>query len=518
MLPEYSDAGRIGLYSAGLNSRDTDHDILIGGVQSIYKRANKLGRRHLTLVDEAHLIPASGDGMYRQLITDLKLVYRKSRLVGLTATPYRMTSGVIYGEGQPFEKVIHNVDVKDLIADGYLSPLVGCAESTPDLDGLHLRGGEYISNELNEVYNNNDIVSRACQDLMTKARDRHHWLVFCVTIAHAESVCEKLQMSGINAACITSETKKVERATIIKDYKAGKIRALINVGVLTTGFDAPMVDCVAMMRATKSPGLYSQILGRGFRLHDTKKDCLILDFGNNIREHGPVDSIKPPSAQGSRGEAKKKDPDEDKPKGKICPNCEKILEYKDLVCVACGYEYPANHESLADTRVSPLSNAVLEDWDIIGVQADHWVKKGVPASEKHKFPDTLMIEWIATEGSVKEWVCVGHGDVSPYARSKAVKWWDKLMQGIECPNTAEEAAKVFHEKLKTSEFEIPMSMQILVGGKWPELKKLNFIEKSHNCKECVRYSDVSGHCDHWNDKVPEYRVSIGCEQFDGVPF
>ena len=121
-----------------------------------------------------------------------------------------------------------------------------------------------------------------------------------MTIAHAESVCEKLQMSGINAACITSETKKVERATIIKDYKAGKIRALINVGVLTIGFYAPMVDCVAMMRATKSPGLYSLILGRGFRLHDTKKDCLLLDLGNNIREHGTVDSINPPSAQGSR--------------------------------------------------------------------------------------------------------------------------------------------------------------------------------------------------------------------------
>lgn len=423
-------ADNVGIYSAGLNSRDTDHPIIIAGIQSIHKRANELGAIRAVIVDEAHLVPQSGDGMYLSFLKNVKRGNPDMRAIGLTATPYRLDCGRICGRDAIFQDVVYDADIRRLIDEGFLCKVVSKGGACKaDLSGVHQRGGEYVPDEMAQAFDS--IVEKACWEIGALTEDRKSVLLFCASVSHAHAAADLLRVFG-STGCISGETGKTERADTIGRFKAGELKYLCNVNVLTTGFDATNVDAVVLLRATQSPGLYAQMVGRGLRVNPCKVNCLVLDYGNNVLRHGPIDAIKPPSfdSNGARNEKTEAPVRE-------CPNCHEIIPIGQNPCAACGnvFETEVHHETEAsDAEI--LSTTTEEERTITHTEYHAHAKKGQPDA-----PKTLRVEYGRDEDDVQpicEWVCVGH---KGYAREKALAWWTKRSR-IPMPNTADEAVRI----------------------------------------------------------------------------
>ena len=341
----------VGVFSAGLKRRDTKHDVLAAGIQSVRDRADQLGRRDVIIVDEAHLIPTDGDGMFRRFIADSKVINPNVRIVGLTATPYRLRTGLVCGDDHILNQICYSVGVKTLISQGYLCPLTSKATAAKcGVDGVSIRGGEFVAGELQtRLVGDAALVSATCDEIWNRAADRKAILIFTSGVQHGEMVRDELLKKTNSVEFLDGETDADKRAKILKAFRKGRLRFLVNVDVLTTGFDSPNVDCVAMLRPTLSPGLYYQMVGRGFRLHDEKTNCLVLDFGQNVERHGPVDKIEIATKPATKGGT---------PPTKTCEKCHEILPAGLSVCPACGFEFPPpeiRHEP------TPTDAAVVSD-------------------------------------------------------------------------------------------------------------------------------------------------------------
>jgi DNA repair protein RadD len=341
----------IGIYSAGLKRRDVNNQIIVGNVQSIARRIDQFGLIDYIFVDEAHLIPHGQDGQYNMIIEAMRQANPSLRVVGFTATPYRLKGGIICASDHILNKVSYEIGVSDLIHQKYLcKPISKHSVNTPDLRGIKTIRGDFAEAELAERMMENNLVMLACLEILSKTQDRNHVLLFAITLAHMKCVAETLRAMDLKAtiATVDGTTPSAERSSVLEAFKAGKIKYLVNVGVLTTGFDATMIDCVVLLRPTQSPGLYYQMVGRGFRLHANKADFLVLDFGGNIRRHGPIDQIQiKPQKEGKGG-----------PLTRSCPNCQCEVSITQRVCPHCEYEWPAKegklHDAIAEDEVDIL--------------------------------------------------------------------------------------------------------------------------------------------------------------------
>ena len=285
---------RFGVYSAGLKRRDTTHPVIVASIQSVYQRGEQLGAFDLILVDESHLIPADGEGMYRTLLADAKAINPHLRVIGFTATPYRLDSGTICGPDNLLQSVCYEVGVRELIVRVYLCPLVTkVGKARADVSGLHVRGWEYIAGEVEDLMDQDALVRAACAEIVEYTRDRQAVLIFASGIKHGEHIVRVLrEKHGLECGFVTGEMPIKERDMTLGRFRSGERKYLCNVNVLTTGFDAPNVDCVVLLPPTLSPDFYYQMVGRGFRLHPGNQNCLVLDFGGNVLRHGPMDGIK----------------------------------------------------------------------------------------------------------------------------------------------------------------------------------------------------------------------------------
>ena len=438
-------ATSVGIYSAGLRSKDTDDAVIVAGIQSVYKRAFEFDARHLVIVDEAHLIPNAGAGMYRTFLDDMKVSNPKHRVVGLTATPYRLDCGLICGLNELFDAFSYEVQISQLIADGYLSPVVSRPVSEVDTSSLRHRGGEFIAGEVESLFESH--VVEACNETINiaNADQRKHVLIFCSGVQHASHVAEIIEgITSDEVGLVTGETLELERASTLDRFKRGQLRWLINVDVLTTGFDAPCIDCIAIMRATESPSLLAQMLGRGFRIAPEKESFLCLDFGGNLRRLGQIDDpdfgkVKPKKSSEELGDSPSKQ----------CPACMETVHAGLRECDCCGFRFPppeTKHDPTADTDSAVLVSQVKpERWNVQEVTCGVHVKRG--ASEDA--PKTFRMDYYChkhgesddgnlTGTTISEWVCVEHDG---FARKKAEKWWFERTE-IECPYTAEEAVAI----------------------------------------------------------------------------
>jgi DNA repair protein RadD len=321
----------LGIYSASIGKRQID-SITFGGIQSVRTKADLLGHIDLVVVDECHLINHKEQGGYRTLLARLKEINPALRVVGLTATPYRLGHGMITDKPALFEDLLEPVTIEQLIAQGHLSTLRSkVTQAKLSVDGVHKRGGEYIESELQAAVDTDPLNQSVVDEVISRAEERKAWLFFCAGVKHAERVCEALQGRGIKAACVTGETPKRIREQMLADFKAGALQALTNANVLTTGFDHSAIDLIAMLRPTMSPGLYVQMAGRGLRPSPGKQDCLVLDFAGVVNTHGPITNITPPKKQGEgNGEAPVK----------VCDNCHELCPISAKVCPACQHPFP----------------------------------------------------------------------------------------------------------------------------------------------------------------------------------
>jgi DNA repair protein RadD len=406
----------IGIYSAALKKRDEEASILYAAIDSIYKRAGEFTPFDVILVDEAHRIPPKGEGKYRSFIKECKAYNPRLRVVGFTATPYRMGCGNICHRDHILNEICYEAHITDLINDGYLSPLkskVGIAR--PDLEKVRSQSsGDYILKSLSQETNKFELVSAAVAEAVyyMNAEDRKSTVFFCVDIEHCKLVSAALRMHGIHAPYVTGKTKNDERDRIVRSFKSGHIRAVCNVNVFTEGFDVPRIDCVVLLRPTLSPGLFFQMVGRGLRLSPQKVYCRILDFAGCIDEHGPVDLLgNQPVAMAT------------------CVNCRESFSRAVGCCPACGWEIPKpelerlekveREKRLHSDHASKRS--ILSD-----VPETHEVNKVyVNRHVKYDGPDSLRVQYGCGETTFTEWICLDHdGPIG----TQAQVWWRNRFQ------------------------------------------------------------------------------------------
>lgn len=429
---------KVGLYSAGLKKRDTSTPVLVAGIQSIYKRACDLDPFDLIVVDEAHLISKSGDGMYRQFLNDCKVINPHVRVIGLTATPFRLDSGMICTPDHFLNHVCYEIGIKELIRDGYLCPLVSKAGiNRADFSGVHMRAGEFVSEEVEQLAGDDALVSAACAEIVELTADRRAVLIFATSVAHGRQVVETLcNNHGIDCGFVTGQTAAEERDEILARFRGDApksllesqpLRLLCNVNVLTTGFDAPRVDCVVMLRPTMSPGLLYQCVGRGFRLHPDKQNCLVLDFGGNIERHGPIDQIKPKEKQHRAGS---------EPPAKECEKCHALVACGYANCPECGQPFPPPDREAHNAQASDAGVLSGEVSDTEHDVHDVFYRIHRKRDAEEDSPRCLRVDYmIGLEHWQSEFICIEH---SGYARRKAEGWWRERCLDP-CPATVDEA-------------------------------------------------------------------------------
>jgi DNA repair protein RadD len=272
-------------YSAGLGEKKLGTQVVFGSVQSVYRNVDRFrAARPLIMIDEAHLCPRKSEAMYARVFAH----FATSQRIGFTATAQRMDSGsLVEGADAWFDCIAHQVEIPELIDAGYLLPLTGViAEQQADMSEVGMRGGEFIAEEAQAAVLRTLSLPAAVTQACALAKKRRSWLVFAAGIEHAQQIETEMRRQGVSAESVFGETDDDTRADRIGRFRAGTLRALINVGVLTTGFDAPIVDCIISMRPTQSPVLWQQMLGRGMRLAERKSDCLLLDFVGNLERLG----------------------------------------------------------------------------------------------------------------------------------------------------------------------------------------------------------------------------------------
>jgi DNA repair protein RadD len=370
--------------------------------------------------------------MYREFLADARKINPHVRVVGFTATPFRLKTGPICTAEGILNTICFQVGVRELIRDGYLCPLVTKAgQSKVDTGGLHIRGGEFIAEEAEDLMDQDALVRAACAEVVEHTRGRNAILLFASGIRHGKHIVEVLKKEhAIDCGFLTGATSTAERDHLLEQFRQGKLRYLCNVNVLTTGFDAPNIDCVGLLRPTLSPGLYYQMVGRGFRLHPGKEDCLVLDFGGNVLRHGPVDQIRVAERNG-RGEGQAV--------AKECPACHALVAAGYTCCPHCGNQFRPReyrkHEATASQAGILSGQVTTTRYSVRDTFYSVHRKRGAPDDA----PKTMRVDYkVGLNDYKSEWICFEH---SGYARHKAMAWW-KRRSAEAVPQTAEQAVLV----------------------------------------------------------------------------
>ena len=461
---EYNPMLRIGVYCAGLNRKEYEQPIVYGTINSIENKPTAFGVVDYIIIDEAHKVNTKDIGRYRKFINKMRDVNPDLRVIGLTATPYRLDGGMLTDpiEGIPlFTKLVYTFGLAEAIVDGYLVPLK-VFQQTKAFDDTKVSkvGGDFNRKSLEQQWTA-EKVEVAVQNLMRALTDearsrngerRKHILAFCCGIQNAKDVALEASKYGLVAEHISGEMNKNERDDIIERFKAGEINLLTNADILTTGFNAKNCDCIAQFRNTLSTSLYVQMLGRGTRTFgvnldcvnsaeerrhliatSAKPDCLVLDFTSNTVRHGPVEDVSGVDAKVQTGTVR----------ARICSECEGINKLSAKVCVYCGTPFPepkGKECPVEECGTRNMQNAVTcvgcgydfnkhEDLPYDRIKDQHWHKvehvKITSYKKKYGFkPPIMRVEYFNSEGEmiVTEWVSFDPS-AKPFALKKGRKWW-----------------------------------------------------------------------------------------------
>ncbi len=509
---------KFGVLSAGLRRREFEGQALIAGIQSAYKygtRISAFGQIDFVIVDECHLIPPEQErkgGMYQTLFADLKSCNPDLTIIGFTATPYRLASGPVCSEDGFLNEIIYSVSVKELIDQGFLSPLVTkIPDFNADFAKMRVERGEFKDEDVDSVYAAPANVQKAVAEMLTFCAARRSVLIFVNTVKVGKAVLDEIRRrTDESADSVFGNTAAARRAELIDRFRAGEsgkknllvdkaepLKYLVNCGVLTTGFDAANVDAVVLLRPTMSPGLYYQMVGRGFRICPGKTDCLVLDYGGNILRHGPVDAIKPEKKTRKNG-------DPGAPKVKKCPKCSTAVPQSELECPNCGYTWrdesnffpcpecrelnaprnlfcwhcgcrfpvESNVEEHAETDAPSLSGGNrLSDRAVFSepvVETRYWLH------HKKNDPDAPPMVWVQyrteSDEKVSEFLHF-EKPAGTWGRRHAEEWWAQRTSMRECPKTAAEA--VYHLERGAASEALEISYRpATASSRWPELVRV----------------------------------------------
>lgn len=437
-----------GIYSAGLKRKESIYPITFGGVATVAKATAELfGSTDLLLIDECHLLSPNDATMYQRVIQGLKGINPHLKVIGFTATPYRLGHGMLTDQGGLFTDICFDLTTLEafnwLLEQGYLSRLVPKRTVAElDVSGVHMHGGEYKLNELQDAVDRDEVTYAAIQEMMAVGHERKHWLIFASGIEHAIHVTAMLDSMGISAVCVHSKMSDDLRDNNLRLFTQGKVQAMVNNGILTTGFDYPEIDLIGMLRPTQSPSLWVQMLGRGTRpvyasgfdleiaegrlaaiAAGPKPNCLVLDFAGNTKRLGPInDPVLPRKKSKGGGTAPVK----------LCEACGTYNHASVRICSHCGSEFPkevkighnaSTEELIADS--APKTEVFKVDRVVYHLH------------QKEGSPDSLKVSYFCGMRMFKEYVCLEHAG---YAGKRARDWWRQRALD-EPPETIDEALK-----------------------------------------------------------------------------
>lgn len=297
----------VAIYSASLKSKEIAK-FTYATIGSIRTKPEDFKHFKYVILDECHLLnPKNQMGMLTKFLADIGCV----NVCGLTATPYRLQQKFFWEDGQRFytgylkminrihpffwKNIAYKIETGDLIKQGYLSPIVYRRDNDADMGLLtpNTTGQNFTPDSIERFWN--DARLRRMANVIGKI-DKHcqRNLIFCSSLRQAARAAEMLAEMGIETRTVDGKTPTKEREAAIDDFKAGRVRHMINVGVFTVGFDVPQLDCVTLARPTMSLALYYQMIGRGVRLDPERPEKVlrVYDLAGVTTKHGPVETIK----------------------------------------------------------------------------------------------------------------------------------------------------------------------------------------------------------------------------------
>lgn len=494
-------AAPLGVCSASLNKFDTAAPLLFGTIGTVNNRREAIGPRNLVFVDECHLVSDRETTQYREYFDWLLEQNPETKFIGLSATPYRLGVGHIT-DGGLFTDVCFDSTTLEafnwFIEQGYLLPVIPRPTNTRlEADGVKTTGGEYQPKALQNRCNKAEITSAAVDEALELADGRSHGLWFSTGIEHAEAIGAELESRGETVVVIHSKSKT--RDQDLASFLKGDVRHCVNYGVLTTGFDFPALDFIVMLRPTKSPGLWVQMIGRGTRpdyadgfdletligrleaiAASEKQDCLVLDFAYNTATIGPInDPQLPKKKKGSGGEAPVKTCGRtgDPPVSNIVPGtsangdggCGAWNHPSARHCIGCGAEFTFETKFHADASKAALLASGSKAYEE-PVFIDHDIDRvSYAIHKKPGRPDSLRVTYYCGLRRFSHFVLPEHGGM-PTRRSAL--WWARHGGGNMPPTTEECRALI-------DNLHVPRAIRVWEKKPYPQIMEWIFNVEPH---------------------------------------
>lgn len=322
-------------------------------------------RLDLLVIDEAHHAVAAS---YRRIIDRVRDANPEARVFGVTATPNR---GDRKGLREVFDNVADQISLGELIASGHLVPprtFVIDVGVQDELKSVRKTSSDFDMSEVANIMDRAPVTEEVIRHWKEKAGDRQT-VIFCSTVEHAAHVRDAFQAAGISAALIHGEMPSETRKSVLADYAGGKIRVIVNVAVLTEGWDHPPTSCVVLLRPSSYKSTMIQMVGRGLRTVDpeefpgvVKTDCIVLDFGTSSLIHGTLEQDVDLDGKTSSGEAPTK----------ACPSCGADIPLASSECPICGDAFD-EEEGGPGVTATPLSGFLMTEIDLLKRSSFEWV-------------------------------------------------------------------------------------------------------------------------------------------------
>lgn len=446
-LREFFPSFGTGIYSAGLGKKQI-RKVTIGGIQSVYKHPELFTGFDICIIDEAHTINHKSAGMYRTFLKCLGI-----QVAGMSATIFRMGYGHIYkGDDALFDSLAYDLtsirNFNKLVKDGYLTSLISkTTEFGLDSSKVRKTAGDYNIKHLAQVHDRWETTLIAVDECIKYGKNYKKWLVFAIDIDHANHIAKCLSDKGVPTGVLHSRMTE-DREDVLEDFKDGKTRALVSVGMVTTGFDAPNVDLIVLLRPTLSTVLHVQMVGRGLRVYPDKKHCLVLDFAGNTLRLGPINNPVIP---------KKKKKGKGKAPAKTCPACKAIAHASARYCDICGHEF-----QFVNKLTTKAGKA-----DIVITDSPIWQEVTEVRYQIHKKvgkPNSLRVSYRVGMRIVNHYICLDHGG---YAKQKADAW-------VAHKDPTCTIFTVDHVYNRRDMLKVPTHIKISYKGKYPEILKEKF--------------------------------------------
>jgi DNA repair protein RadD len=427
---------------------------------------------NLTILDEAHLVHPSR-GQYKDILERLTENYPQMRLFGCTATPYRLSGGKIYGAGKLFSAIDFQITSEELLAGGYLVPLIWKirqSDLNAQLDLVKKSStGELNEREQAEILGQ-DIYVRGVYDTWREHAGDRKTAIFALNIRHAELIRMVFEEHGVSTWLIHSQMPSEQVKQAIAEYSASK-GVMVNVGILTIGSDIPSISCVILARRTLSTSLFFQIVGRGSRLSPGKSDCLILDLCGNALIHG-IDPDNPIRHEGGSNERR----ESSEPMIRICPMCESGCSLSTRICKQCGFEFPVEGkepEEIEEAKDKPelveFTGYKVFSCDLVRYSAYQGKGKILPTVKAEYYDGAIQI--------ARQWLCPEHDG---WPRKKSELYWKELGGGRPYPKTVKEWVD------RSGELEAYLNLTVSFAGRYPEVKKVERIADTEGMPRFAR--------------------------------